>query len=272
MPRSGWVVGMPSLTARRATARAALLTVDAMEVDLDLDRGPRSSFAHDDPVHLPGARARRRSSTCARASCTRCRSTGTRLDAASLVDGRHHAHRPRRGQRPRGRGDDGLQPRRAGPAPQHRPGRRRGLRLRPPLPRRGPDRVRVLRPARTSRRPTRSPSPRRRRGRCSATVPREVGAGAHRARADAAAGDVLRHGVRRAVGVRARRARRHPAGGPRPALARRTSRPRPSTCSTSRAPASTSTTGCSASATRSASTTRSSCPSSTPARWRTPAA
>ena len=50
---------------------------------------------------------------------------------------------------------------------------------------------------------------------------------------DPAAGDVLRHGVRRALRVRARRARRHPA---RPARAarrsRRTCASRPRTCST----------------------------------------
>ena len=36
---SGWVGRMPSLTRAEATARAALITVDAMAVDLDLDRG-----------------------------------------------------------------------------------------------------------------------------------------------------------------------------------------------------------------------------------------
>ena len=46
------------------------------------------------------------------------------------------------------------------------------------------------------------------------------GARAHRARPDPAARDVLRHGLRRAVGVGARRARRHPPRRPRPALAR----------------------------------------------------
>ncbi len=37
---SGWVVAMPSLTRSEAVTRATLLTVDAMEVELDLDRGP----------------------------------------------------------------------------------------------------------------------------------------------------------------------------------------------------------------------------------------
>ena len=54
-------------------------------------------------------------------------------------------------------------------------------------------------------------------------------------------------------------------GGP----SSRTCGSRPSTCSRPPGRASTTTTGCSASGTRSASTTRSSCPSSTPGRWRT---
>ena len=69
------------------------------------------------------------------------------------------------------------------------------------------------------------------------------------------------------------RARRHPARAGVAAVAggaRWTGRPRTSSPSPGRR--STSSTGCSGTATRSASTTRPSCPSSTPARWRTRAA
>ena len=63
---------MPSLTRAEALTRAALLTVDAMEVDLDLDRGAGGvRLAHDDPVHLPHTGVERPSSRCGRASCTR---------------------------------------------------------------------------------------------------------------------------------------------------------------------------------------------------------
>ncbi|HSO65897.1 MAG TPA: aminopeptidase N [Ornithinibacter sp.] len=79
---------MPSLTRAEATARAALLTVDAMEVDLDLDRG-------DDVF---GSRTTIRFTCHERGGETfvevRPRElialslNGTRLDPASLVDGR----------------------------------------------------------------------------------------------------------------------------------------------------------------------------------------
>ena len=79
---------MPSLTRAEATARAALLTVDAMEVDLDLDRGAEV-FASRTTIRFtcrePGAqtfvdlRPRELHGVSL---------NGTRLDAASLVDGR----------------------------------------------------------------------------------------------------------------------------------------------------------------------------------------
>ena len=136
------------------------------------------------------------------------------------------------------------------------------LRLRPPLPRRRPDGVRLLRPARPQgalhASPVTAPAEWTVLGNGGATL---VAPGPHRAGDDPAAGDLLRHGLRRALRVRARRARRHPAGRAR--AARRSSRTcasRPSTCSRPPGPASTTTTGCSASGTRSASTTRCSCP------------
>ncbi len=79
---------MPSLTRSEATTRAALVTVDAMEVDLDLDRGARL-FGSRTTIRFtcrePGAstfvdlRARELHSLSL---------NGTRLDPASVVDGR----------------------------------------------------------------------------------------------------------------------------------------------------------------------------------------
>ena len=133
-PRRVWLGGrMPSLTRAEATTRAALLTVDAMEVDLDLDRGAEV-FGSRTTIRFtcrePGAVDLRRRAAARR--CTRWRSTGGRSTRPPLVDGRLPLTGLRRRQRARGRRDDGLQPRRRGPAPLHRPRRRRGLRLRPP--------------------------------------------------------------------------------------------------------------------------------------------
>ena len=166
--------GMPSLTRAEATARAALLAVDAMEVDLDLDRGAEV-FGSRTTIRFTCREPRGvdlRRAAAARAA----RGDAQRPPARPGIPGRRPAdpHRPRRRQRARGRGDDGLQPRRAGPAPQHRPRRRRGLRLRPPLPRRGTDRVRLLRPARPQGALHRRRHRARRRGRCSATAPPRV--------------------------------------------------------------------------------------------------
>lgn len=79
---------MPSLTRAEATARAALLTVEAMEVDLDLDRGAET-FGSRTTVRFtcrePGASTfvelRPRELHAARLN-------GTHLDPASLADGR----------------------------------------------------------------------------------------------------------------------------------------------------------------------------------------
>ncbi len=189
-----------------------------------------------------------------------------------------HADRPGRRERAAGGGGVRLLAQRRGPAPVHRPGRRRRLPvLRPGDVRRAPD-LRLLRPARP-----------------------EGDLRADRHRAGGLAGH-LEHG--------AGRSSRSPAGEPRPS-AGTSRRPRscpptsprsrparttwcgttttasrwastagsrwPSTSTltrSSRSPsrASTSTTRRSASGTRSASTTSSSCPSSRKARWRTRAA
>ncbi|HEX6917449.1 MAG TPA: aminopeptidase N, partial [Phycicoccus sp.] len=79
---------MPSLTRAEATARAALLTVDAMEVALDLDRGPEvfgSRTTIRFTCHAPGASSfvDVRPRTLHAASLN-----GVPLDTASLVDGR----------------------------------------------------------------------------------------------------------------------------------------------------------------------------------------
>ncbi len=149
---------------------------------------------------------------------------GEPLDPAERRRRPPGAHGSRRRQRARRRRDDGLQPRRAGPAPGHRPRRRPRLRLRPPLPRRGPERLRLLRPARPQGplrrhrpRAARLDRPRQRRRR--ADEPRHVDA-----RHDEAARDVLHDGVRGTVRLRARRARRHTPGCPRAGVAARAAR------------------------------------------------
>ncbi|GAA4407506.1 aminopeptidase N [Fodinibacter luteus] len=79
---------MPSLTRAEATARAALLTVDAMEVDLDLDRGPEvfgSRTTIRFTCHDPGGRTfvdlRPRALHAVSLN-------GAALDPASLAEGR----------------------------------------------------------------------------------------------------------------------------------------------------------------------------------------
>ena len=121
----------------------------------------------------------------------------------------------RGGQPPRGARDDGLQPRRPGPAPGDRPRGPARLRLRPPVPRRRADGLRLLRPA-GPQGPLRRHGagtaglgrPRQRRG--ESGRPGAVGAGD-----DEAAGDLFRHRLRRALRLRAGRARWHPPRPPR---------------------------------------------------------
>jgi aminopeptidase N len=79
---------MPSLTRAEATARAALLTVDAVAVDLDLDRGPEvfgSRTVIRFTCHRPGASSFVDVRPRVLHSATL---NGTPLDPASLVDGR----------------------------------------------------------------------------------------------------------------------------------------------------------------------------------------
>ncbi|PKW26366.1 aminopeptidase N [Phycicoccus duodecadis] len=79
---------MPSLTRAEARTRAALLTVDALAVDLDLDRDDRTFGSHTTlrfTCHEPGAStfADLRPETLHRATLN-----GRALDPASLADGR----------------------------------------------------------------------------------------------------------------------------------------------------------------------------------------
>ncbi|QIM19991.1 aminopeptidase N [Phycicoccus sp. HDW14] len=79
---------MPSLTRDEAVARAALLTVDAMEVDLDLDRGPEEFGSRTTvrfTAHVPGSStfADLRPVTLHAATLN-----GRALDPGRLVDGR----------------------------------------------------------------------------------------------------------------------------------------------------------------------------------------
>ena len=122
-----------------------------------------------------------------------------------------------------------------------------------------PTRVRLLRPARPQGARTPCPSPPRRTGRLGNGAATQVAPGALGAGDDPAAGDLLRHGLRRPLRLRARRARRHPAGHPRPAPRSRSRSSGEADADARGHPrrASTTTTGCSASGTRSASTTRS---------------
>ena len=108
---------------------------------------------------------------------------------------------------------------RRGAGPQRRPRRRRGLRLRPVLPRRRPADLRLLRPARPQghlhahrRRP-------RRLGRARQHPGRRVGAGAPRVRADRADAAVPLLGRRRALARPDGPARRPRARGLVPGLA-----------------------------------------------------
>ena len=203
------------------------------------------------------------------------RLNGRALDVASCRRS-DRAARPGRGQRGRGRPrDDGLQPRRPGPAPQ---------RSTPPTARHyvyghafldaAPRMFALLRPARPQG------ALHRRRGTAPAewTVARQRRGDAYRAGPHGRWRPPRRWrrtSSRSAPGPTSpsRRARRHPAGRPRAALA--ASRTGPAgrrRCFTLTRQCFDHYHGCSASGTRSASTTRCSSRSSTPARWRTPAA
>ncbi|MBR7743239.1 aminopeptidase N [Phycicoccus sp. BSK3Z-2] len=79
---------MPSLTRDEAIARAALLTVDAVEVDLDLDRGPETFGSRTTlrfTCHEPGAAT---FVDLRPVTLERARLNGRDLEPAVLVDGR----------------------------------------------------------------------------------------------------------------------------------------------------------------------------------------
>ncbi len=264
---------MPSLTRAEATARAALIAVDAVDVDLDLDRG----------AELFGSRTTIRFTSRTPGASTfvdlRPRAlhavtlNGRPLDPASLVDGRLEltdlaADNVLEVEATMAYSHDGQGLHRsADPADgEHYVYGHLFLDAAPTVfacfdqpDLKAPYTVAVTAPeewtvlgngAATRRRP-----------------------GPHRAGDHPAARDVLRHGVRRAV--------RRPCapsttasrwGSMRGGRSSRTCASRPSSCSRPPGTASTTTTGCSASGTRSGSTTRCSSRSSTPGRWRTPAA
>ena len=132
---------MASLTRVEAAARAALINVDVVRRrPRPRPRGRALRVRDDDPVHAAPSPAPRPSSTSGRETLHAVTLNGRPLDPASAVRRAARAGRPGGRQRARGRGDDGLQPRRPGAAPQRRPRRRRALRLRPPLPRRRAER------------------------------------------------------------------------------------------------------------------------------------
>ena len=219
--------------------------------------------------HLPRPQAGLARGDPARRAAPRRRPAGARPVPARAARGTPRA---------RGRGDDAVPPRRRGAAPQRRPRGRPALRLRHELHGRRAQRLRLLRPA--------GPQ-----GAVHDARDRTVGLGRDRQRPGGRAGlggrrhvalglrphspavDVLRDPGGRALPRDPRRARRHPAGDSAPGSASRPPSTRtPRRSSPSPSSPSTSCTGCSGSATRSATTTRRSCPSSTPGRWRTRAA
>ena len=210
---------MASLTRVEAAARAALIDVTSYDVDLDLDQR-RADFGSRTTIRftVPRAGRARRSSTSGRTSLHRVTLNGAEVDPAELADGRLALRRPRRRQRRR---------RRARRWPTATTARACTARSTPPTasttstatcsstPRRGSsrcfDQPDLKAPYAVSRhRP--GGLDRRRQRRRHAGRP-----GALAARDDPAAGDLLRHGLRRALRLGARRARRHPAGHPRPA-------------------------------------------------------
>ena len=211
---------MPSLTRAEAVTRAALLTVDAMEVALDLDRGTEvfgSRTTIRFTARTPGAATFVDLRPRALHAVTL---NGHPLDPASMVDGRLDLT---------GLAADNVLEVDATMAYSHDG---QGLH-RSTDPADGEDYVYghlFLDAAPTvfacfDQPDLKAPYT------VAVTAPAEwtvLGNGGatgrrarlHRAGHDTPAGDLLRHRVRRSVGVGARRARRHPAGGARAALAR----------------------------------------------------
>ena len=273
---------IPNLTRAQAQSRADLLHVDSYDITLDLTDGggkpgdrtfrsvTRVRFDCNRPARPPSSTYRR---PVPLGYPQRHRRGRVRLPQRR----RPRAGRPGRRQRARGRRRPALHQHRRGPAPLRRPARRRGLPLLAVRDRRRQAHVRLLRPARPEgglhvtghrARPLGGLVQRRRRSRRE-----QRRAGKRPLRHHAADEPVHHRAGRRAVPRRARpttTARRHPSACGAAGRWPRTWTP-PS-CSRSPGRASTGTTRTSACGTRSASTTSSSSPSSTRARWRTPAA
>ena len=267
---------MPSLTRDEAVERADLLRVDEYRHRSGPDPGRATGrFGSTTTIRFACGRARRGHLRRARSrpSCTRPRLNGVPLDPAGA--GRQPAAAGRIWPPSNElvvRATMAYSQHRRGAAPVRRPGGRRDLPLRAGVPRRRPADLRLLRPARPQGAGDAARCPRRPAGRWPATAPaREVAPGRWEFAPTAAAVHLPGQPDRRAVPRAARRATtasRSAALLPaRPG--RRTWTRTPTRSSTSPGPASTGTTSCSGCGTRSASTTRRSCPSSTPARWRT---
>ena len=196
--------------------------------------------------------------------------SGYTTQGGSALTGLARRQRPRRRRRP------ALHEHRRGPAPLRRPARRRDVPVLAVRDGRREADVRLLRPARSqggvhAHRHRARPLAGRRRTARSRARPTLTRGQDHPLRDHAADQPVHHRAGRRPVPRGARRARRHHARPVVPRVARAATSTRTS-CSRSPSRASTGTTRTSACGTRSASTTSCSSRSSTPARWRTPAA
>ena len=147
-------VALPNLTRDEAAERAALVTVDAYRIVLDLTDGDGAPSAD-----APSGRRRPSSSTHSPGRTPSSTSPPTSIHSATLngVDARrlrlrridrHRADRAGRAQRARRRRRLPLLEHRRGPAPLRRPRRRRGLPVLAVRDRRRQADVRLLRPAR----------------------------------------------------------------------------------------------------------------------------
>ena len=157
-----------NMTRDEAQHRARLLRVDGYDVALDLTVGRRRSGRRRRELQLPRAgghdlprpdrreRARGRRSTGVSLAPDEV-FDGTRITPAGSGDGEHAARRRRLR----------LHAHRRGAAPLRRPGRQADLPVHPVRDVRRPPDVRLLRPARPQGDASPSPSPRRRTGRSS---------------------------------------------------------------------------------------------------------
>ena len=178
-----------NLTREEAATRAALVTVDSHDVELDVTTGPEH-FSTRSTIRFTLQRAGRRDLHRLHRRRPSRRSPSTASDARPGRALRRQPHRAcpacaAENERRRRR-DRPLHQHRRGPAPLRRPGRRRGLPLHPVRGARQPTDVRRLRAARPQGRASPSPSPRRPTGRsCPTPRPR-----ARRRRVDGPARDV----------------------------------------------------------------------------------